>query len=111
MKYKIAISIGDLNGIGLEIAIKAHEEISKLCEPIYCINETMLDRGLKLLGVSKPQNFNIHPTKGEFDIKPSKVTKKSGKFSYDSFIEAIKLAKKGKVDAITTLPINKQSWN
>ena len=27
---KIAISIGDLNGIGLEIAIKSHNKIKKL---------------------------------------------------------------------------------
>ncbi|MDY0320140.1 MAG: 4-hydroxythreonine-4-phosphate dehydrogenase [Arcobacteraceae bacterium] len=108
---KIAISIGDLNGVGLEIALKAHNEISKFCEPIYCINEAMLNQGLKLLNLDKPTNFNLHPTKGEFEIKPSKVTKKSGKYSYESFFDAIKLAKKGKVDAITTLPINKQSWS
>lgn len=111
MNYKIAISIGDLNGVGLEIALKAHDEISKFCEPIYCINEVMLDRGLKLLGLEQPNNFNLHHTKGEFEIKPSKVTKKSGRYSYESFFDAIKLAKKGKVDAITTLPINKQSWS
>ncbi|MFA6685555.1 MAG: 4-hydroxythreonine-4-phosphate dehydrogenase, partial [Arcobacteraceae bacterium] len=95
---KIAISIGDLNGVGLEIALKAHNEISKFCEPIYCINEAMLNQGLKLLNLDKPTNFNLHPTKGEFEIKPSKVTKKSGKYSYESFFDAIKLAKKGKVD-------------
>ena len=31
---KIAISVGDLNGIGIEIALKCHEEISKICKPI-----------------------------------------------------------------------------
>ena len=30
MKPKIAISIGDLNGIGIEIAFQAHEKISKI---------------------------------------------------------------------------------
>jgi 4-hydroxythreonine-4-phosphate dehydrogenase len=34
---KIAISVGDPNGIGLEIALRAHEEVAKLCEPIYRI--------------------------------------------------------------------------
>jgi len=28
---KVAISIGDINGIGLEIALRSHEEIKKLC--------------------------------------------------------------------------------
>lgn len=29
MKHKIAISIGDLNGIGLQIALQSHEKIKK----------------------------------------------------------------------------------
>ena len=43
-KAKIAISIGDLNGIGVEIALKCHEKISKICQPIYCINNKMLEK-------------------------------------------------------------------
>ena len=35
---KIAISIGDLNGIGVEIALKSHDSIKEICQPIYCIN-------------------------------------------------------------------------
>ena len=42
-KAKIAVSVGDLNGIGIELAFKCHKEISKLCKPIYCINKKMLN--------------------------------------------------------------------
>lgn len=49
MKKKIAVSVGDLNGVGIEIALKAHNEISKLCEPIYCINEYMLNPASELI--------------------------------------------------------------
>ena len=111
MKPKIAISIGDLNGIGIEIALKCHEKISQYCEPIYCINNKMLKRAAKLLEIEIPVNFNIHKTKGDFEIKPATVTKKSGRYSYDSFMDAINLADKKEVDAICTLPINKESWN
>ncbi len=31
---RVAISIGDLNGIGIEIALTAHKEVSKLIKPI-----------------------------------------------------------------------------
>jgi len=110
-KIKIAISIGDLNGVGLEIAIRSHEKISKLCTPIYCINKNMLKKASKLLKLKIPENFTLHEVKGDFDIKPGKVSKKSGKYSYDSFTNAIELANNKKVDAITTLPINKESWN
>ena len=51
IKPKIAISIGDLNGIGIEIAFKCHEKISKICQPIYCINNTMLKKASKELNV------------------------------------------------------------
>ena len=111
MKPKIAISIGDLNGIGIEIAFKAHEKISKICKPIYCINKKMLKESSKELKIDIPKDFNIYSTQGEFNIKPGIVTKKSGKYSYDSFIDAIKLANTKKVDAICTLPINKEAWS
>jgi 4-hydroxythreonine-4-phosphate dehydrogenase len=110
-KPKIAISIGDLNGIGIEIALKCHEKISKLCKPIYCINTKMLKRAASELKVEIPKDFEIHKTKGEFEIKVGTVSKKAGKYSYDSFMDAIDLANTKQVDAICTLPINKEAWN
>ena len=53
---KIAISVGDLNGIGIEIALKCHEEISKTCKPIYCINNKMLKRAVKKLNKENHDN-------------------------------------------------------
>ena len=108
---KIAISIGDLNGIGVEIALKCHDEISKICQPIYCINSKMLSQASKLLKLNIPEGFKLFETKGEFEIKPGSVSKKSGKYSYNSFLDTINLANKKKVDAICTLPINKEAWN
>ncbi|EOI3010059.1 hypothetical protein ACMHT9_001820, partial [Campylobacter jejuni] len=32
---KLAISIGDINGIGLEILVRSHEKLSKICTPFY----------------------------------------------------------------------------
>ena len=110
-KPKIAISIGDLNGIGIEIALKCHEEISNICQPIYCINNKMLKKASNELKIEIPKSFEIFKTKGEFEIKPGTVSKKSGKYSYDSFLDAINLANKKEVEAICTLPINKEAWN
>lgn len=108
---KIAISVGDLNGIGIEIALKCHEEISKICKPIYCINNKMLKRAVKELNKEVPLDFETYKTKGDFEIKPGIVSKKAGRCSYNSFIDAIDLANKNEVDAICTLPINKESWS
>ena len=108
---KVAISIGDLNGIGLEIALKSHDEVKKLVEPIYCINEEMLKKGAKLLNTKIPSDFEIYPTNGKFEITPGKIDSKAGLYSFNSFIDAINLAKQNRVDGICTLPINKESWS
>ncbi|PRM90419.1 4-hydroxythreonine-4-phosphate dehydrogenase PdxA [Aliarcobacter cryaerophilus] len=107
---KIAISIGDLNGIGVEIALKSHDTIKKICQPIYCINRQMLEQASMLLEIAIPLDFMLHETFGDFEIIPSKTTKESGIFSYLSFMDAINLANIKSVDAICTLPINKESW-
>lgn len=107
---KIAISIGDLNGIGLEIALKAHEEIKNICTPIYCINETMLQWGAAILGLSVPVDFNIKESGENFEIVPGTLSKQAGDSSFDSFVAAVALAQMSLVDAIVTLPINKESW-
>jgi 4-hydroxythreonine-4-phosphate dehydrogenase len=110
MKKKIAVSIGDLNGVGIEIALRAHDEISELCEPIYCINDYMLNQAAKLLHIEIPNTFQISHVVGEFNIKAGTVNSNSGKFSYDSFIHAIKLCENKKADAVVTMPIHKEAW-
>jgi 4-hydroxythreonine-4-phosphate dehydrogenase len=107
---KVAISIGDINGIGLEIALRSHKEIKKICKPIYCVNKTMLYWGAALLGIDVPNDFTCKECGDKFEIQPGKSTKEAGKLSYESFQTAVKMAKKGKVHGIVTLPINKESW-
>lgn len=107
---KIAISIGDLNGIGLEIALKAHKEITKICTPIYCINESMLLQGAKKLSLHVPHDFTTISCMKSFEITEGVATKQSGEASYNSFIKAFSLTKMGYTDAMVTLPINKKAW-
>jgi len=107
---KLAISIGDINGIGLEIALKSHEKVKTMCEPIYCINEYMLHWGAAMLSLDVPEDFNISPCGDLFCIEPGICTQEAGRFSYDSFLQALKLAQKDDVSGIVTLPINKESW-
>ena len=109
-KPVIAVSIGDLNGIGLEIALKAHADISKVCQPVYCISEAMLEKAAVKLKMDIPANLNLFPVKGDFKIKPSKVCGDSGLYSYKSFKKAISLCEKKIADAVVTLPIHKEAW-
>ncbi len=106
----IAISIGDINGIGLEIALKAHENIKTLCNPIYCVDKDVASQGAKLLGLDIPLDFTCKAINEDITLQPSKTTKESGNYSYKSFIQAIKLCQNKICDAVVTLPINKEAW-
>jgi len=111
MLKKVAISIGDINGVGIQLALENHEKVSKLCEPIYCIDKKLLNKAAKKLNLTIPDDFNIFGKYKKVNVNPGIVKKNSGLFSYNSFINAISLAKNKTVDSICTLPINKESWN
>lgn len=110
MKPTIAISVGDLNGVGIEIILKSHNEILKVCTPIYCISDYMLQQAAKLLNHPIPKNFQTHSVRGDFTIEAGKVSEDAGKYSYHSFLEAIYLCETKEADALVTLPINKEAW-
>ncbi len=107
----VAISIGDLNGIGIQLAIENHTVISQIIDPIYCIDKIMLKQAVKKLKLTIPNNFktieNIAPY---FNIEAGIVSTASGAYAYASFVKAVELAKEDKVDAICTLPIHKKAW-
>lgn len=161
-KPKIAISMGDPNGVGAEIALKSHKKISKFCTPIYCAKKSLLQNAAKILGknlasfglkkanffwldsiknieskssqtqelwdknaIEKLDNllldsmkFDISPSTNSlpsadsmqienFKIKPGVLDKNAGALSFASFLCALKLAQKGEVCGVCTLPINK----
>ena len=111
-KKKVAISIGDLNGIGIEIALRAHKKVAKMIQPYYIIDRVMLEQSSGKLGIKVPKGFNtISTDEKAFKINAGKVSKKSGAYSFASFKKAIELAKSGEVDAICTLPIHKEAWS
>lgn len=107
---RIAISVGDLNGVGFEILLKAHDYIKTLCHPLYCINYTMAHQAASLLKTQFPNDFNMVKVSGEFPINPGEVSAYSGQYSFDSFKCAVDLARSYAVDAVVTLPIHKEAW-
>jgi 4-hydroxythreonine-4-phosphate dehydrogenase len=111
MMKKIAISIGDLNGIGIQLALENHEEIKKIVEPLYCIDKEMLQQASRVLNIPIPNDFNsyegIAPT---FKIEPAKITKESGAYAFASFKQAVELTKDRVVEGVMTLPIHKKAW-
>jgi 4-hydroxythreonine-4-phosphate dehydrogenase len=108
---KIAVSIGDPNGIGLELLLKSHDIISEFCEPVYCCHTSVLEEASSMLKLETLKKLNtMPPNLPPPTIEPSKLSKEAGGYSFASFKMAVELAKNKKVDAITTLPIHKKGW-
>ncbi len=107
----IAVSIGDPNGIGLEIALKSHREISAVCRPLYCADRPLVDAAAHLLGMAVPDDFETVPLQREWHIEPGIVTASAGHYSYRSFLKAVELTEAGKSEAVVTLPIHKEAWS
>lgn len=111
MKKKVAISIGDLNGIGIQLALENHATLSKEISPLYCIDEAMLHQAAQKLNITIPHDFHtIENIASSFDIEAGVVSKKGGAYAYASFVKAVELARTQEVDAICTLPIHKKAW-
>jgi len=108
---KVAISIGDLSGIGIQLALENHPIIAKEVEPVYCIDNAMLEQAVNKLQLTLPHDFKtIEQIAPYFDIEAGVVNKESGAYAYASFVKAVELAREKKVDAICTLPIHKKAW-
>jgi len=108
---RIAISIGDLNGIGIQLVLENHETIRKIIDPLYCIDKVMLEQASKLLNIPIPKDFNIvNKIAKHFNIEAGKVSKEAGVYSFASFLKAVELSKTQEVDGIMTLPIHKKAW-
>lgn len=133
-KPKIAISIGDINGIGVEIALKSHKFISKFCTPYYFIHKSLLNEALRKLNLKKPKKFhalsfenaqkaefqkknaNFRANLGfevneKFSIYAGQINKDSGLYSFLSFKAACEFVKCGFAKALVTLPIHKKAWS
>lgn len=124
-KIKLGISIGDLNGIGLETIIKTFKDSRMMgfCTPIIFGSIKVVAIHRKALEM-QDFNFNIinkiedaHPKKAnlfniwkdEVEIKFGKATTRSGELAFDSLKQATQALKDKKIDALVTAPINKAS--
>ncbi len=107
----IAITLGDMNGISPFIALKSHKEIKNFVNPIYITNRKVMNEASKKLNLSLESDFSIYDVGKEFKIEEGKVTKESGELSFISFKEGVEMAKRGEVEAVVTLPINKEAWS
>ncbi len=123
-KIIVGISIGDLNGIGIEVILKTFQDKRMLdfCTPVLFGATKAIAYHKKALGLDTPVHgitsiTQINHTKinvlniwkEEVAIELGKATKISGDYAAKSLASAVTHLKEDKVDVLLTAPINKEN--
>ena len=121
-KIKIGISIGDPNGIGIEIILKALSEsyLYEGCNFIIYSSLSLISKQQELLMIktlplkkiysvddAEPDFINIKEVFNSSKFEFGKADKKVSANGIISFKEAVNDAQKNKIDILITAPINK----
>ena len=121
---KVGISVGDINGIGIEIVLKTFEDVRmlELCTPIIFASNKTLSIHKKELNihtqthgvdaltkcVSNKVNL-VNVWKEHVDINFGKETEDGGKYAFLSLQAAVKALQNNEIDVLVTAPINKHN--
>jgi len=123
-KIKVGISIGDLNGIGCEVALKTFEDNRMLdfCTPIIfassktlAVHKKELKIGINFQGIHEPSKaldgkINVvNVWKENPRIHFGQETKEGGAYAIKSLRAAVKALKENQIDVLVTAPINKKN--
>ena len=124
----VALTMGDVAGVGPEVIARGWTDpaLHALCRPLVIGSAAVLRRAFDRVGVdvhvqevdrpedavsSLKQAPCLDPPGAARveDVAPAKVDARAGHAAYDYLNQAIDLALGGRIDAITTLPLNKES--
>ncbi|WP_299458382.1 4-hydroxythreonine-4-phosphate dehydrogenase PdxA [uncultured Microscilla sp.] len=122
----IGITMGDYNGVGTEVILKAlaNKRILKICTPVIYGSMAVISKYRKILKldswyinqvnrvtqISFKKTNLVHCTKQKNpEIVPGKVSQQAGEFALESIEAATKDLKQGLIDAVITAPINKHT--
>jgi len=127
----VGLTMGDVAGIGPEVIAAgwADSRLHALARPLVIGDPAVLKRALELIDsrvqtrvqtISAPEQAEPSPlvvpcltvaaNHGDLSqVAPGKVDPRAGRAAYDFLTTAAELALEGRLDAITTLPLNKQA--
>lgn len=123
-KIKLGISIGDLNGIGCEVALKTFEDERMLdfCTPVIFASNKTISQQKSDLGIDIAFNgvrdasqaldgkINVvNVWKETPSIEYGKATKEGGEYAIKSLRAAVSALKNNAIDVLVTAPINKNN--
>jgi len=123
----IALTMGDIAGVGPEVIARAWGDspLRALARPFVVGSRCVLERALACMGVraevqSIDQPEDARPSSQLIpcldataedlsNVVPGRVDPRAGRAAYDFLTTAVDLAREGRIDAITTLPLNKEA--
>lgn len=123
-KIKLGISIGDFNGIGIEIILKTFldKRMLDFCTPIIFGSAKLISAYKKEININIPFNgiksidkaihgkLNIlNLWKEDVELKLGSPTETSGKYAFTSLEAATNSLSKNEIDVLVTAPINKDT--
>ncbi len=123
-KIKVGISVGDVNGIGIEIILKTFEDTRMLdfCIPIIFCSSKILAEHSKALNLNVQINSindidkvaqnkisAISVSDKHTDVQFGKETPEGGEYAFLSLQAATKALQNKSIDVLVTAPINKHS--
>ena len=127
---RVALTLGDVAGVGPEVVARAwiDSPLTAIARPIVIGSAAVLKRALICVGARQTIRIQVvdRPEDADFDdpaaipcldlggpdlagVSPGRVDPRAGRAAYDFLVAAIDLALAGRVDAIATLPLNKES--
>ena len=124
---RIALTLGDVAGIGPEIVARAVSDpsLSQWCRPVVVGHPDVFQRALQQIGsplrvqpesrlADEPAALDdLHVTvfnpadDAAADVPLGKLDARAGRAAYDYLVAATRAALRGEIDAITTAPLNK----
>ncbi|HKY20306.1 MAG TPA: 4-hydroxythreonine-4-phosphate dehydrogenase PdxA [Vicinamibacterales bacterium] len=130
MKPTLAVTLGDVAGIGPEIAAKTlllHPDLRDVCIPVAIGDAAAMRSAVSLIGrdpsvvrvIDDPRQAQndsqlieiVQPGESLPPVPPGRISSVAGDASYRFVVAACALAKAGKVDGIVTAPLNKAAMH
>jgi len=124
-KIRVAISVGDINGIGIEVILKTlrEKEITEFFTPVIFGSTKLLSHQKDKLKIEKIsfqgiQNASqivdgkinvVNLWKDTVEVQFGKVTKTAGEYAFQSLKAAAQSVTDGFTDVLVTAPINKDN--
>lgn len=126
----LAVTLGDVAGIGPEITAKTlldHPDLREKCIPVVIGDADAMRRGCEIAGrdpnsvvvIEKVEDATNDPTRIELiqngpsllDVPLGEVSAAAGDGAYRFVVEACRLGREGRIQGIVTAPLNKEAMH